>query len=197
MKKILLLAVVISAAFQSNATVHEVEVGGLFGSITPFYDPQFITINQGDTVRWTWTSGTHNVTSTSGPLPFSSGDISSPGEFEVEFTQVGFYTYECTLFNHSETQFGTIDVQSATSVEEANDIEIDIYPNPVSEILNFDSKSGQKITSVQVYDINGRLIEETVPVDNKLSVVDWSEGNYILMVNTESGVIRERISVRK
>lgn len=71
---------------------------------------QQLTIQIGDTVRWTWDSGGHNLRSTSGVETFDSGFIdSSPGfQFQWVFTQTGSTQYVCDP--HPNTMFGTITV---------------------------------------------------------------------------------------
>ena len=51
---------------------------------------QQITIEVGDTVTWTWGSGTHNLRSVSGTETFDSGYVNDPGfTFSYTFNQVG------------------------------------------------------------------------------------------------------------
>ena len=71
---------------------------------------QQLTIQVGDTVRWTWDSGGHNLRSTSGVETFDSGFIdASPGfQFQWVFTQVGSTQYICDP--HPNSMFGTITV---------------------------------------------------------------------------------------
>ncbi len=63
------------------------------------------TITVGQTVRWNWASGTHNVTSTSGGENFDSGDKSS-GNFSHTFNQAGTFGYLCTI--HGSIMSGTV-----------------------------------------------------------------------------------------
>ena len=41
-------------------TTHNVEVGGSM-QVTPYFNPQYITIQQGDIVEWNCVQGTHNI----------------------------------------------------------------------------------------------------------------------------------------
>lgn len=71
---------------------------------------QQLTIEVGDTVTWTWGSGTHNLEQT--------GDISEPGfaegyfslghVYSHTFTTVGAHDYLCSP--HPNTMYGTITV---------------------------------------------------------------------------------------
>ncbi len=52
------------------------------------------------------------------------------------FTVVGTYDYECTLFDHADTQFGTIIVLNPDAIEEVSlsDATI-VFPNPTSSAI--------------------------------------------------------------
>jgi plastocyanin len=58
------------------------------------YNPDSITISNGDTVKWTnLDAGVHTVVGTD----FSSGDISSGKSYEHKFTKAGNYNYYCSI----------------------------------------------------------------------------------------------------
>lgn len=62
------------------------------------FNPAAITISAGTTVIWTNNdSVTHNVTSTSAPVAFNSGDFGPGGVYSHKFTTVGTYEYQCTI----------------------------------------------------------------------------------------------------
>ena len=63
------------------------------------FSPKSITVQQGDTVTWTWTgSSTHNVTSTTPAGVLNSGNKKAPTTpYSHTFTEPpGTYSYECT-----------------------------------------------------------------------------------------------------
>ena len=73
------------------------------------YSSEIIYINVGDTVRWTWGSGTHNLRTTSGVESFNSDFQSTEGfQYMYQFNQVGATQYVCDP--HPSTMFGTITV---------------------------------------------------------------------------------------
>jgi plastocyanin len=70
---------------------------------------QELTIEVGDTVEWTWGTGTHNLIATSGTETFDSGYHGSPGYvFSYTFNQVGATNYVCSP--HAGNMYGTITV---------------------------------------------------------------------------------------
>lgn len=83
-----------SEADPSNDDVVNVEVEG------DRFTPASITIKVGQTVRWTWAGGAHNVVS--GPDcgtedgAFKSGSPVAGGTFDHKFEAAGTFPYYCT-----------------------------------------------------------------------------------------------------
>jgi plastocyanin len=64
-------------------------------SIVSFsFGPSSVTINVGDTIRWTVNSGTHTTTATG---VWNSGATSPGGVFSFNFDQAGTYPYFCSI----------------------------------------------------------------------------------------------------
>ena len=97
------------------AAIHEITVGDFFFQGDNFSST--VTIQVGDTVRWINADGgfQHNVTSNSGAWVASA--TSNSFVFEVTFTEVGSFSYVCTL--HSDMT-GTIIVEEAAAVFNIN-----------------------------------------------------------------------------
>jgi len=91
--------------------------------------PDTITVYVGDTVKWTWPSSSHGVSSGTctgggggggyygygggGCAPdnkFSSGVHAGPYEFSFTFTQAGTYPYYCLV--HEQMMKGKVEVES-------------------------------------------------------------------------------------
>ena len=63
-----------------------------------------------------------------------------------------------------------------------------LYPNPVKDVLNLQSKDNTAINSIEIYNILGQVV---LAVPNAISTVDVSKlqsGNYFVKVNTDLGV---------
>ena len=70
---------------------------------------------------------------------------------------------------------------------------VKIYPNPVKNTLNISAK--ENITSIQVFDVQGRLLQ-TQLTNNTSAIVDLSQksnGFYLAKIRTENGVKTEKI----
>lgn len=79
--------------------------------------------------------------------------------------------------------------QGILSAEEFSKPSFKLYPNPVSETLNF----SQNLKDITIYDLTGRTIKSFTGNRDKIDVSGLSNGNYILKGETESG---ERFNVK-
>jgi plastocyanin len=97
----------ISILSAANASADEAVAGAAASNTdvsveSSSFNPNFVTINQGDTVTWNWTfGGTHTVTSDTGL--FDSGFLSS-GSYSYTFNDAGTFGYYCQL--HGSSGFG-------------------------------------------------------------------------------------------
>ena len=72
-------------------------------------NPDTLRVSVGSTIRWTnYDSIEHNVTSTSGPARFASGNFGEGKTFEVTLSRPGVIHYLCTI--HPTSMNGTIEV---------------------------------------------------------------------------------------
>jgi plastocyanin len=157
-----ILFVSLTFVTSADALIREVQVGPGF---TNSFSPSNVAANVGDTIRWTWVSGTHDVTSTSvpgGAATFAS-PIQSTGTFMYKVTVVGNYNYVCTLHPGMN---GSLTV--TTGVEQISSI-VDVFrlkqnfPNPFnpSTKINFSIPSRELVT-LAVYDLVGNQVETLV-----------------------------------
>tara|TARA_R100001015_G_C4634386_1_gene200809 strand:- start:2818 stop:5112 length:2295 start_codon:yes stop_codon:yes gene_type:complete len=75
-----------------------------------------------------------------------------------------------------------------TSIDETASSSIVVYPNPTSGILNIDTRLD---ISVEVYDINGKLMIEKN--SKRIDFSDWPVGIYNLIIRKDELVITKRI----
>jgi plastocyanin len=184
------------ASFNAQTT-HDIEAGGGgSGNPAPYYAPQFITIQQGDIVRWTNSGGTHNVDGTTQTFPanpegFTNGQPSSSlWMFEHTFDIPGFYEFECAAFDHNETQFGTITVEAiGVGLEEYNQLEIDVFPNPSSDFLNVNLE--EAVLEANILSLDMKVISSiSVSGFEKQIQIDLdqlTQGSYFIQIRTTSG----------
>lgn len=77
--------------------------------------------------------------------------------------------------------------------------EIALYPNPVHETLEIKMKENQLIKEVELMDVSGKLVLNTV-VENKselqLDLRRFNSGTYFLTVQTDVGVLSKKIIIK-
>src|SRR5690554_5891271 len=103
--------------------------------------------------------------------PYSEWNITHGGHVAVNFSD------ECNL-----------------NISDFTQNKINIYPNPVSDILYFET-AGVTIEKVMIFDLSGRKVLEQNQV-NIISVSDLQKGNYILKIFSDKGVQTEKIIVK-
>ncbi|MCI0417574.1 plastocyanin/azurin family copper-binding protein [bacterium] len=111
-----------SLSFAATRNVTVASGGGLV------FDPKDLTINVGDTVRWTWAFGGHSTTSTTAEGGcnasglWDSGILSAGATFDFTFDTVGDFPYKCTP--HC--------TMGMTGVIRVSDFNISCTPNPIT-----------------------------------------------------------------
>jgi hypothetical protein len=80
-------------------------------------------------------------------------------------------------------------VGNGNSVSEL-DKSINVYPNPVSNVLNI--KSDERIESIEIYSLEGKLMSRTTN-SNSINVAEFSNGIYLLKVQTVNKIYQTKI----
>lgn len=68
-----------------------------------------------------------------------------------------------------------------------------VYPNPTKDELYYQSDNLASIKRIQLYDVTGKLLQETTLINGKLPIEGLSAGLYGLMIYTDAGNYYERI----
>lgn len=191
MKKIkLFLLTVLTASMATAQTTFDLDwfVGVPSANVS-------ISVEIGDTVRWTWTDEVpHSVTSESGSQEdFDSGILTGSGsQFSYTFTEMGVNDYKCDVHSAME---GTITVEQTASIEDKFRKNISFYPNPVSNKLTVASL--YKLDSYQIYSILGKVVAQGAANGN-ITEIDLSKlesGMYF--INATSGELNSTFKVIK
>lgn len=77
----------------------------------------------------------------------------------------------------------------ALDVNDLAELNLKIYPNPVQDILNISSQ--KKIDSVQIYDVNGKLVSNST--QDKISLNHLPNGTYWVLIQIEGKTYREKL----
>ncbi len=93
-------------------------------------------------------------------------------------------TYTVTATNNYGTGTTTvvITVNSNLGVEDIAFKNMTLYPNPVKDNLNILLSDNSEIESLEVYDLNGKLILKSSNIENTLNVSNLKAGVYLLKI---------------
>ena len=152
---------------------------------------QQLSIDVGDTVRWTWDSMGHNLVQLNGETEpgFGEGYVQSPGhQYSHTFTTVGAHDYHCGP--HPNSMYGTITVnESSASTEEVSVLSISLYPNPSSDYVKIISSDLSETAKINVFDVLGKLTfsDLTNDINNySLDVSNLKSGIYFITISTKT-----------
>ena len=198
-------AVFFTSGIYAQAT-HNVSASGMS------FTPADITIDVGDTVRWTNAGGTHNVNGTTATFagnPESFGNALGTGwVFDHKFTIAGTYNYRCDQhFGGGMT--GTINVVDPTAnietlAAKSNGI-LNIYPIPASseltiELSNESLNKSQELVLI-VFDMSGKEVLRQHAISTttvKLNTAGLENGMYIInLMNGSTKLESQNISINK
>jgi Secretion system C-terminal sorting domain/Copper binding proteins, plastocyanin/azurin family len=157
-----------------------------------------LTIQQGDTVEWTWRDGlTHTVTNITGSQEdFDSGTITGEGmTFSFTFAEIGTNPYECQI--HPGSMNGTITVEESLGVDEVFLKNLQLFPNPVDTELTLFSIF--KLESYIIYDFAGRKVISGRGEGNftSINMNAFQAGVYFVAVTSEDGLQATKKIVKK
>jgi len=103
-----------------------------------------------------------------------------------------------TMYTSAELEDGiflTFDPCEYDAVEETLSSDINVYPNPTNGLLNIE---GQGTLKVSVSNLLGQMLQETTAEGNAtLDLSQYESGIYLIRIETESGVMVQKINVRK
>lgn len=91
-----------------------------------------------------------------------------------------------------ETEDYTINIVSNLSLDDFNQDQFSIYPNPAQSIINIDSVNNISIDSLKIFDIFGKLLLEKTKNTNQVTIENLSNGIYIIEVASEGKIIKKK-----
>ncbi len=164
------------------------------------YTPNSITINVGDTVRWTNVQGNHNVNGTQATYPNNpesfGNSVAGPGWVLTHvFNTPGNYDYRCDphLFLGMT---GTVTVNDvSTFISERVAIVPKIFPNPASDVVNFQFNEAslrefQQVNLVLFDQLGKQIREENLRERNELqlNVSSLHRGLYLYQIWADGNI---------
>jgi len=143
----------------------------------PDYDPQ-VAVFQGTSCANLTCVGTIDDGG-DGTTETLTVDITSGNKYYIN---VGFYSY---TYDNVEGTFN-ISVNSTAGISDQVISGLDIYPNPVKNILQVKALSA--IDEINIYNLTGQLIGHFQPESEQvqLNTQVWRKGSYIVKVSTDN-----------
>ena len=68
-----------------------------------------------------------------------------------------------------------------------------VYPNPATNVLNIANRNNLEITSAQITDVNGRVVNQATGAISQINIADLTAGVYFLKLTTSQGVGTTRV----
>lgn len=162
------------------------------------FSPAAITINEGDTVRFT-ISSTHNVREVSQATFQANGSTALSGGFSLPFggglllpaqLTVGMHYYVCSPHAGAGMK-GTINVLPASGITEpVPAFTMNVFPVPAKDVVRIIIPQYRIGALFSVSDMTGRLVYDGVFVseENSVDITRWPKGIYLL--RSENTVVR-------
>ncbi|UQB67178.1 GEVED domain-containing protein [Epilithonimonas zeae] len=103
-----------------------------------------------------------------------------------------------SIYGYGQAEDYTLDVKESLGVNDINSKSISYYPNPVKDILNL--VSDKNVTSVSVYNIEGKLVRNFASLDESKVQLDLSTlitGTYVVKATTQDGKIKTFKVIKK
>lgn len=191
-----IFTLIISINFLSAQAVVDVTASGMT------FSPSSVTINIGDTVRWTNTSGTHNVNGTTATFssnPESFGNSLGTGwVYKHKFTIAGTYNYRCDQhFGGGMTGTVTVvDPSAGVANLETSSNSVKIYPIPASKEITVEFVNKIETDfSIVIYDLNGKEVLKMNEISSNIITMNTSNlknSTYILSILKGNEIIESK-----
>ncbi|WP_347217463.1 T9SS type A sorting domain-containing protein [Chryseobacterium sp.] len=71
----------------------------------------------------------------------------------------------------------------STSDIENSEKKLSVYPNPVQDVLKVLLNKDEKLQTIEIFDVTGKLIKKSTVLEN--NVADFTTGSYLIMIKTD------------
>jgi len=105
------------------------------------------------------------------------------GDIVPNMAKIYFDTNPAIDTNVFTTEF----VTSLNNNNFDNESNFNIFPNPVKDIVTISSEKSIEISSIQIYNLLGQLVQTVLNPSNEIEVSNLKPGSYILKIISENG----------
>lgn len=92
-----------------------------------------------------------------------------------------------TIQNPTTNQLLVVTEGSTLGVDEVLYSDFVMYPNPVSDLITFSTKSGNSIVSITIHNLNGRLVLNKTLESDTISLQSLTTGTYLVTATDSDG----------
>ena len=118
----------------------------------------------------------------------------SDGKYEIHFTgYLSKDTNTCDIHLDSTKYLDSLTVQPPENISAITSLLPVVYPNPVQEELHISLPYATKSGTVEIRDMQGRLVQQYDSVNTLLDVSALHAGIYLLYIETTKGRIISKI----
>ncbi|MDI9308714.1 MAG: T9SS type A sorting domain-containing protein [Limnohabitans sp.] len=167
-----------SIALQTDG---KIIVGGPFSSYNLIVEKGIIRLNNDGTKDTTFNTGTgfNDNFYVNSIIVQNNGQILIGGSF-TSYRNEDNTGYLIKLYGSTGLATNNFELNNSISV----------FPNPVKDILNASSTDNATITSLKIYDLQGKLIAETT--NNYMNTSNLSAGLYVVKIVTAQGQLTKK-----
>ena len=132
------------------------------------------------------------------PLTYALNDGSYQAESYFNNLTAGAYT--AYVKDKEGCTINDVVNVTSTGIRDVLDINLNIYPNPTSDYISFDSgQLPEEIEEIQIYNLSGQLqiiLDKDQSISNRIDVSNLNQGTYILVLKLKSNkMIFEKIII--
>ena len=172
-------AFVIPVVYSASFTVTD-------GTATPINDA---TVN----IYYNTTLVATQQTEADGTIIFESVEID---DYNFEVIKSGYDTYTGVFTIDNDNEIINVTLTGGVSVNNLNENNISIYPNPSNGVFTLDFKTSTGLLNVSITDITGKIIlNEQLTINNEQFVIN-KKGIYFINIRTETGIYTEKIIIQ-
>jgi hypothetical protein len=112
--------------------------------------------------------------------------------------KAGEYFFKLSIDDGKDVDFDVVKVvlNPDTKLKDVLKNGIEIFPNPVYDKFSIKNIDNQLIDTVQIFDMNGRLIKNLTVVSNSVSMSGIASGSYLIHL-LSTGTLRKAIQIVK
>ena len=170
-------------------------LGTVEGVVIDWWDPNAIPPDASNPMGLPWNELPNLLADPAGTITFDqSAQATNIGQGPLKAktnidSLIGFF---------APRAFSVLDLATGTNNISAEEVAMEIAPNPTSTIFNITSNVDSPIQQVRIFDLNGRLVRQYDAVnENKLTVDrnNLASGMHIVMVTFEEGVVSKKVLI--